>query len=46
MLIQAYKKSWIQDFNALKKALNDGLTGLNVSIEHIGSSPEYIRESA
>lgn len=38
MLIQAYNKSWISNFNAIKKVLNEALTNLNISIEHVGST--------
>lgn len=38
MLIQKYTKNWIQDFNDIKKVLNDALSTLNVAIEHVGST--------
>lgn len=38
MLIQEYKESWIEDFKAIESAINDALIGLNISIEHVGST--------
>ena len=38
MLIKEYKESWIEDFNAIKSVINDALTNLDISIEHIGST--------
>lgn len=38
MLIQAYHAKWATDFHALKKALQDALGTLLVSIEHVGST--------
>ncbi len=38
MLIQEYKRSWIQDFNAISKVLNESLIHLKVAIEHVGST--------
>lgn len=38
MLIQKYQESWIADFNAIRKILDETLKNLNVSIEHIGST--------
>jgi GrpB-like predicted nucleotidyltransferase (UPF0157 family) len=38
MLIHEYKESWADDFNQIKKVLEEGLVNLPVSIEHIGST--------
>ncbi len=38
MLIQEYRESWIEDFNAIKSVIHDALMTLNISIEHIGST--------
>ncbi len=38
MLIQEYRESWIEDFNAIKSVINNTLINLNISIEHIGST--------
>jgi GrpB-like predicted nucleotidyltransferase (UPF0157 family) len=38
MLIQEYTKSWIEDFNKIRKVINDALIHLKVSIEHVGST--------
>jgi GrpB-like predicted nucleotidyltransferase (UPF0157 family) len=38
MLIQAYKESWVEDFNTIKGIINDALMNFNISIEHIGST--------
>ncbi len=38
MLIQAYQKSWIDDFVEIKKVIDDALINLKVSIEHVGST--------
>ncbi len=38
MLIQEYKKNWIEDFNEISKVLLEALINLQVSIEHIGST--------
>ena len=44
MLIQEYKKSWIDDFNNIKKVISEALAGLKISTEHIGSTsiPELV----
>jgi GrpB-like predicted nucleotidyltransferase (UPF0157 family) len=38
MLIQAYKESWMEDFNTIRKALHEALIYIRVSIEHVGST--------
>lgn len=38
MLIQAYQKSWIEDFHEIKKVIADALINLKISIEHVGST--------
>ncbi len=38
MLLQEYKKKWMDDFHAIQKLLWATLVGLPVSIEHIGST--------
>lgn len=38
MLIQAYRESWVEDFGAIKGVINDALTNINISIEHVGST--------
>ena len=38
MLLEKYKESWIEDFNQIRKVINEELQNLNVSIEHIGST--------
>jgi GrpB-like predicted nucleotidyltransferase (UPF0157 family) len=38
MLIQKYEKSWIDDFNKIKKVIGEALVNLEISIEHIGST--------
>ncbi len=38
MLIQKYTKSWINDFIQLKTILNNALSPLEISIEHVGST--------
>jgi GrpB-like predicted nucleotidyltransferase (UPF0157 family) len=38
MLIQAYKTSWIDDFNDIKTVIAEALHPLNVLIEHVGST--------
>lgn len=38
MLIKPYTSDWIKHFEALKKALDQALHGLNYNIEHIGST--------
>jgi GrpB-like predicted nucleotidyltransferase (UPF0157 family) len=38
MLIQAYTKNWIEDFNQISKVINNALAHLNISIEHVGST--------
>jgi GrpB-like predicted nucleotidyltransferase (UPF0157 family) len=38
MLIESYRKSWIDEFNALKKVLAETLLPLPVGIDHVGST--------
>ena len=38
MLIQEYNSQWPADFQRIKTILSDALTGIPVSIEHIGST--------
>lgn len=38
MLIQKYDSRWVRDFSQIKSRLQDALNGLNVSVEHIGST--------
>ena len=38
MLIQAYTKEWIADFETIKEILLSALAELDISIEHIGST--------
>jgi GrpB-like predicted nucleotidyltransferase (UPF0157 family) len=38
MLIQKYQSSWVSDFNAIKSVIEESLTDLDFSIEHIGST--------
>ncbi|MEQ8475299.1 GrpB family protein [Fulvivirga sp.] len=38
MLIQEYELQWDQDFRKIKLEIEKGLIGLNISIEHIGST--------
>ncbi len=38
MLIQAYNKRWIEDFNSIKNLLAEALHPLPISIEHVGST--------
>lgn len=38
MLIQEYEIQWDQDFRKIKLEIEKGLIGLNISIEHIGST--------
>lgn len=38
MLIQPYKESWVEDFQAIKKILNEALIDVQISIEHVGST--------
>lgn len=38
MLIQEYQEKWLEDFKAIKSVINDALIGLDISIEHVGST--------
>lgn len=38
MLIEPYQQHWKEDFKKIKSVLENTLEGLNVSIEHIGST--------
>jgi GrpB-like predicted nucleotidyltransferase (UPF0157 family) len=38
MLIQEYKQSWANDFNQISNVINEALLGLQISIEHVGST--------
>lgn len=38
MLIQEYTADWVNDFNAIKKVLEEALVDLIISIEHVGST--------
>jgi GrpB-like predicted nucleotidyltransferase (UPF0157 family) len=38
MLIKKYTTNWIKDFNDLKAELEKGLIGIQLTIEHIGST--------
>ncbi len=38
MLIEKYTSSWIKDFELLKREICNGLFGLDVIIEHVGST--------
>ena len=38
MLIQKYQSSWVADFNAIKSVIEESLTDLDFSIEHVGST--------
>lgn len=38
MIIHDYREHWIDDFNKIKRVIEKSLQGLNISIEHIGST--------
>ena len=38
MLIQKYTLDWVKDFEGLKSQIENGLQGLNYTIEHVGST--------
>ena len=38
MLIHKYEKSWIKDFEKIKKVISEALVNLKISVEHIGST--------
>jgi len=38
MLIEKYTSNWAQDFADLKREIENGLNGLDYSIEHVGST--------
>jgi GrpB-like predicted nucleotidyltransferase (UPF0157 family) len=38
MLIQQYQERWVNDFNNIKKAIQEALSGIAIDIEHIGST--------
>ncbi|POY39002.1 hypothetical protein C3K47_00435 [Solitalea longa] len=38
MLIEKYTSNWIKDFTDIKREIDNGLNGLEYSIEHVGST--------
>ncbi len=38
MLIQEYQKRWIEDFNRIKNEVAAALKGLEIVVEHVGST--------
>ncbi len=38
MLIEKYTSNWIKDFENLKREIENGLHGLDFTIEHVGST--------
>jgi GrpB-like predicted nucleotidyltransferase (UPF0157 family) len=38
MLLQEYQRSWADDFTTIKNILAEVFTGLDISIEHVGST--------
>nr|WP_255713423.1 MULTISPECIES: GrpB family protein [unclassified Pedobacter] len=38
MIIVKYQKTWPDDFNKISNVLIQALNGLNIAIEHIGST--------
>jgi len=38
MLIQEYQEKWLEDFKAIESVITDALIGLNIFIEHVGST--------
>ncbi len=38
MLLQEHKQSWVEDFNNLRGVIHEALEGLQISIEHVGST--------
>lgn len=38
MLIQKYQPSWVVDFSVIKNVIEENLLGLDITIEHIGST--------
>ena len=38
MLIEKYTSTWVKDFENIKHALEQGLRGLNFTIEHVGGT--------
>lgn len=38
MLIQEYQESWVNDFNSLKRILEEGISTDDINIEHVGST--------
>lgn len=38
MLIQEYQEKWVEDFKAIESVITNALIGLNISIEHVGST--------
>jgi GrpB-like predicted nucleotidyltransferase (UPF0157 family) len=38
MLIEHYTSNWIKDFADLKREIENGLHGLEYTIEHVGST--------
>eukprot|EP01136_Pigoraptor_vietnamica_P002532 Opistho-1_new@30656 len=38
MILEKYSAKWINDFTSLKREIDNALTGLNYTIEHVGST--------
>lgn len=38
MLIEKYTSNWIKDFEDLKREIENGLQGIEINIEHVGST--------
>jgi GrpB-like predicted nucleotidyltransferase (UPF0157 family) len=38
MVLHAFTTKWIEDFHRIKEVLNEVLSGLEISIEHVGST--------
>lgn len=38
ILIQKYQSNWVNDFNAIKEVITDSLKGVDIKMEHIGST--------
>lgn len=38
MLIHTYTQEWVEHFRAIKNEIEQALTGLNIKIEHVGST--------
>ena len=37
-LIEKYTSKWMEDFSSIKREMENGLLGLNYTMEHIGST--------